>query len=91
MPKIRLYDLWHWFATTKYIKTRDLLHVKYLLVYRYIESTMVYVHLAQGLINSPEDYSCKAAKSIEEATALIEAGFDFVTEMDSVKLFRKRK
>lgn len=89
--KIRLYDLRHWFATTEYIKTRDLLHVKYLLGHRYIESTMVYVHLAQGQINTSEDYSCKTAKSIEEATALIEAGFEYITEMDGVKLFRKRK
>jgi hypothetical protein len=28
---------------------------------------------------------------IEEATALIEAGFEYVTEMDGVKVFRKRK
>jgi hypothetical protein len=62
-----------------------------LLGHRYIESTLVYVHLAQGLINPSEDYSCKAAKNIEEATALIEAGFEYVTEMDSMKLFRKRK
>lgn len=89
--KIRLYDLRHWFATTEYIKTRDLLHVKYLLGHRYIESTMVYVHLAQGQINTSEDYSCKTAKSIEEATALIEAGFEYITEMDGVKLFRKSK
>jgi hypothetical protein len=81
----------HWFATTEYIKTRDLLHVKYLLGHRYNESTMVYVHLAQGQINTSEDYSCKTAKSIEESTALIEAGFEYITEMDGVKLFRKRK
>ena len=81
----------HWFATTEYLKTRDLLHVKYLLGHKNIETTMIYVHLAQGLMNSSEDYACKAAKSIEEATTLIEAGFDYVTEMDGVKLFRKRK
>jgi integrase len=55
--KIRLYDLRHWFATIQYMKTRDLLHVKYLLGHRHIESTMVYVHLAQGLINTSEDYT----------------------------------
>ena len=38
--KIRLYDLRHWFAASEYIKTRDLLHVKYLLGRRHIESTM---------------------------------------------------
>jgi len=27
----------------------------------------------------------------EEATALIEVGFEYVTEMEGLKLFRKRK
>jgi len=89
--KIRLYDLRHWFATSQYMKTRDLLHVKYMLGHRNIESTMIYVHLSQGLLNCSEDYSCKAAKSVEEATELIESGFEYVTEFDEVKLFRKRK
>jgi hypothetical protein len=38
-----------------------------------------------------EDFICKAASSIKEATELIEAGFDYVCEMANVKLFRKRK
>jgi integrase len=89
--KIRLYDLRHWFATTEYLKTKDLLHVKYLLGHRNIETTMIYVHIAQGLINTSEDYTCKAARNIEEAAKLIEQGFEYVTEMEGVKLFRKRK
>ncbi len=89
--KIRLYDLRHWFATTEYMKTRDLLHVKYLMGHRHIESTMVYVHLAQGLINTSEDYICKVARTIEEACKLVESGFEYICEMDGVKLFKKRK
>jgi integrase len=89
--KIRHYDLRHWFATTEYIKTRDLLHVKYLLGHRNIQSTLIYVHLAQGLINTTDDYTCKAARTVEETCKLIEAGFDYVTEIDGAKLFRKRK
>jgi len=65
--------------------------VKYLLGHRNIETTMIYVHLAQGLTNSPEDYICQGTRSIEEATALIEAGLEYVTDVDGVKLFRKRK
>jgi len=38
-----------------------------------------------------EEFICKAASSIKEATELIEAGFDYVCEMANVKLFRKRK
>ena len=32
-----------------------------------------------------------AARTVEEASKLIEVGFDYVTEIDGVKLFRKRK
>jgi hypothetical protein len=38
-----------------------------------------------------DDYVCKAAKTVEEARQLVEEGFDYVTEIDDVKLFRKRK
>ncbi len=31
------------------------------------------------------------AKTVNEARALIESGFDYVTEIDGFKLFRKRK
>jgi len=89
--KIRLYDLRHWFATAEYMKTRDLLHVKYLLGHRNIETTMIYVHLAQGFINGSEDFSCKVARTIDEAAKLVEQGFDFVTDVDGAKLFKKRK
>ena len=59
--------------------------------HRHIESTMVYVHLAQGLINTSDDYLCKIAKNINEAMQLVEQGFEYVTEMEGVKLFKKRK
>ncbi len=78
----------HWKATQEYHKTKDILHVKYMLGHKRIENTLVYTHLVNF---SAEEYVCKVAKNIEEATALIENGFDFITEMDGVKLFRKRK
>jgi hypothetical protein len=31
------------------------------------------------------------AKDVQEAKQLVEAGFDYVTDIDGVKLFRKRK
>jgi hypothetical protein len=37
------------------------------------------------------DFICKAAKDVKEAMMLIEEGFQFVTEMEGVKLFRKPK
>ena len=38
-----------------------------------------------------DDYICKAAKNIEEAAVLIENGFEYVTDFQDTKLFRKRK
>jgi hypothetical protein len=38
-----------------------------------------------------DEWTCKGATSIQDATALIEAGFQYVTEMDGTKLFKKRK
>ena len=85
---IRLYDLRHYFATTLYAKTRDILLVKQQMGHKKIETTLIYTQL----LNLNEDeWTCKTANNITEATALIEAGFEYITEMDGLKLFRKRK
>jgi predicted RNase H-like HicB family nuclease len=38
-----------------------------------------------------EEYCSATANTIEDAQRLIEAGFEYVTELDGVKIFRKRK
>jgi integrase len=86
---IRLYDLRHFFATMTYHRTKDILFTKQQMGHRKIETTLVYTQLLQ--FEKDENYVCKVAKNIEEATELIESGFEHVTEMDGVRLFRKRK
>ena len=78
----------HWKATTEYAKTKDILHVKWLLGHKKIENTLIYTHLVSF---GSDDYVCKVATIIEECTKLIEAGFEYVTEMNGIKLFKKRK
>ena len=56
--------------------------------HRQIKTTMIYTQL---LNLNDDEWTCKTATNIREATALIEAGFEYVTEMDSIKIFRKRK
>lgn len=78
----------HWKATHEYYRTKDILHVKQLLGHKRLENTLIYTHL----VNFESDkFVCKVAKTIEECSQLIEAGFEYVTEFDGVKLFRKRK
>ena len=88
LTKIRLYDLRHYFATMLYHKTKDILLVKQQLGHKRIEHTLIYTHLVNF---ASEDFTCRCAKTLQEATALIEAGFDYITEMNGIKLFRKRK
>ena len=38
-----------------------------------------------------DEYVCKVARTVDEAKNLIEEGFDHVTDIDGMKLFRKRK
>jgi hypothetical protein len=73
----------------EYHKTKDLLHVKALLGHKDLRTTLRYTQLLESLTN--DEYTCKVAKTIPEATNLIENGFEYVTEMDGLRLFRKRK
>ena len=85
---IRLYDFRHYFATTRYDKTKDILYVKQQMGHKRIETTLIYTQL----INLNDDeWTCKTAKDLNEVSQLVEAGFEYVTEMDSIKVFRKRK
>jgi integrase len=79
----------HWKATSEYAKTKDILYVKQLLGHKRLENTLVYTHLVN--FGSSDDYICKVGQTLEECCQLIEQGFEYVTEMDGVKIFKKRK
>ncbi len=49
------------------------------------------MHLAEELFKGETEYIAKVAKTEKEALSLIEAGFDYMTDFDGHKLFRKRK
>jgi integrase len=78
----------HFKATMEYHRTKDILHVMQLLGHRSIKNTLVYTHLVDF---GGDEFVCKAAKNVEEAKVLVETGFDYVTDIDCMKLFRKRK
>ena len=85
---IRLYDLRHFYATMLYHRTRDILFVKQQLGHRKIETTMIYTQLVNF---SEDEYHSAVARTVEEARRLIEEGYEYVCDIDNVKLFRKRK
>jgi integrase len=91
LMRISLRTFRHWKATMEYIKTRDIVHIKEMLGHVNINNTLKYIHLANAITNNENQYICKTAKTVEEARKLIEQGFEYVCEMEGVKIFRKRK
>jgi integrase len=92
LTTVRLYDFRHWFATMRYWKYRDVGLTATDMGHKDWNTTQKYVHLLKILEMIKEDeWICKTATNITEATQLIEHGFEYITEMDGIKLFRKRK
>jgi integrase len=91
--QIRLYDFRHFYATRLYAKTHEILIVMNQLGHKNIKNTMIYTHL----INVENDeYTTKTVQlgtptTIKEITQLSDDGFEYYTEADGFKLFRKRK
>jgi len=85
---IHFHTLRHWRATMEYHKTRDLLHVMQFLGHRSIKTTLRYTQL---IAFADDEYTCKVADNVDQAKQLVESGFDYVTDIDGHRLFRKRK
>jgi hypothetical protein len=73
----------------EYHKTKDILHVMRLLGHKRIQNTLKYTQLVN--FQDKDEYVCKTARTTDEAKGLIESGFEYVCDMERVKLFRKRK
>jgi integrase len=90
-PRLQLISfrsLRHFKGTMEYHRTRDIVHVQRILGHRSISNTLRYVRL----ISFPDDeFASKVAKTVKEAQELVEAGFDYVCDVEGCKLFRKRK
>ena len=85
---INFRTLRHFKATMEYHRTRDILHIMQLLGHKSIRNTLVYTHLVDF---GGDEFVCKVAKNVDEAKVLVESGFDYVTDVDGMRLFRKRK
>jgi integrase len=88
IERITFKTLRHFKATMEYHRTKDILHVMQLLGHKSIRNTLVYTHLV-GF--ESDEFVCKVAKTVQDARQLVEDGFDYVTDIDGMKLFRKRK
>jgi integrase len=89
--QISFHTFRHFKATMEYYKTKDILHVMQVLGHKNIKNTLTYAHLVENMENREDEYVSKVAKTVDEARALVEAGFEYVCDVEGYKLFRKRK
>lgn len=92
--QIHFHTLRHWKATTEYHRTKDLLHTMTFLGHKKSDNTLLYVQLDQKLFQGMDDsFITRIAHNVQEAAALVEVGFEYVTGEydDGGKIFRKRK
>lgn len=74
-----------------YHQTKDMYYVMQRLGHKSIKNTLLYVQLEEALFQGEQDFISKVAKTEKEVRSLVKAGFEYVTDFDVVKLFRKRK
>lgn len=88
IAEITFHTLRHFYGTMEYYKTKDILHVQERLGHKSIANTLIYTHL----VNFEEDeYHTATSKSLEKDEELLQAGFEYVTEREGTKIYRKRK
>jgi integrase len=88
LKRITFHTFRQWKTSTEYAKTKDILHVMKLLGHRAIKTTLIYTQLIHF---ESDEFHSSTAKTVKEATQLVEAGFEYVCTYNDVMLFRKRK
>ena len=92
LQQISFHTLRHWKATMLYHQTKDILYVKEYLGHNKIDTTLLYIQLAETIFkNLNDEFTVKVANKKEEIKALLEVGFEYICEKDELYYFRKRK
>jgi len=89
--RIHFHTLRYWKGTMLYHQTKDMYYVMLQLGHRNIQNTLLYVQLEDALFQGESEYISKIAKTEQEICTLIEAGFEYITEFQGSKIFKKRK
>jgi integrase len=89
--KIHFHTFRYWKGTMVYHETKDMYYVMQKLGHKQIKNTLLYVQLEEALFQGETNYISKVAKTEKDICSLVEAGFEYVTEFEGSKIFRKRK
>lgn len=90
--QITFHTLRHWKGTMLYHQTKDPYYVKNFLGHKSLRNTEIYINIEHTIFEpSSDEFTVKVATTPEEIKSLLEAGFDYICERDSLMFLRKRK
>jgi hypothetical protein len=71
----------------------DILYIMKFLGHKNIRNTLIYVTIESTIfgLEDSNEFTVKVAETLKDACDLLEIGFEYVTDMDGKKIFRKRK
>jgi integrase/DNA-directed RNA polymerase subunit RPC12/RpoP len=92
LQEISFHTLRHWKATQLYHQTRDPYYVKQFLGHKSLKNTEIYINIERTLFEPGSDeFTVKVTDKAEEVKGLLEVGFEYVCQKDSLIFLRKRK
>lgn len=91
--RISFHTFRHWKATMLYHKTKDTYYVKQFLGHKSLKSTEIYINIENALYEAGADdaFTVKVAEKPQEVKSLLEVGFEYVCQKDTLIFLRKRK
>ena len=90
---INFHSFRHWKATMLYHQTKDPYYVKDFLGHKSLKNTEIYITIERTMFGESgnDEYTVKVAEDPKELKALLEVGFEYVCQKDSLIFLRKRK
>jgi integrase len=85
LRKISFHTLRHLKRTIEYHKTKDIMHVKYVLGHKTINCTLIYINLEEATyLEDSDEWICKVAHNKQEGIELIQANFIFLNKRENL-------
>ncbi len=91
--QIHFHTLRHWKLAAYAHSVKDPFLVQMFARHKDMKSTLRYIHYAEVVYqrSGKDEWTVRATKTVEEATELVSVGFEYVTEVEGFKLFKKHK
>ena len=93
LMQIHFHTFRHWKATMLYHQTKDPYYVQHFLGHKSLKSTEIYINIEHTLFGAGtnDQFTVRIAEKPEEIKELLETGFEYVCQKDTLIFLRKRK